>query len=198
MLHGNRPKQFITARVAKVMFSHAYVCSTSGDGGWGRWHQMHHGIGHMDTSLPLVTSSIGHTWSSPPSPPVRHGYLPPPPVRPGHLPPPPPVRTAHPPPRKYGQWRAVRILLECILVLYYFVRNVYRTQRIARCSLEYDPVVCEESSSFGWQKRWSSHIQPAALLPSIRQQIHAKPVHDDLLTGQQCRSQDLRLQGRCN
>ena len=55
------------------------------------------------------------TWSS--TPPLGPGHLPPP-LGPGHLPPPPGPGHLPPPPPETTRRRAVRILLECILVLF--------------------------------------------------------------------------------
>ena len=106
-----------TAHVAKrtkVMFSQASVCPTR-----GRWHQMHHGIGHMvGGGGPVKGERVGHN-PPPPKPQMDttpclqkdRSLIPPPDTpedRKGHWP-------LHPPIGHYG--RAVCILLECILVV---------------------------------------------------------------------------------
>ena len=106
---------------------------------------MHHGIGHMvrggEWTTPPSPLGPGHNTSpllgpghntSPPPPGTRSQHLPPPPLLgpgrntslpppllgPGHntSPPPPGTRSQHLPPPLRSMGRAVRILLECILV----------------------------------------------------------------------------------
>ena len=97
---------FITAHVvkrAKVMFSQAFVCPTRG---WGRrW----------------TAPKVNHL---PPGHGQRSQHLPPPRVKGHNTSPHPGLKVTTPPPGTMHR-RAVRILLECILVILYILNDVY-------------------------------------------------------------------------
>ena len=130
-----------TARVAKrakVMFSQAFVCPSPEGGEEVTMGLDHH---HPPPTWDLVTTPHPPpgNWSPPPCPPPQPGTWSPPPAPPGtrspplppphlelahhHHPPPPPGTWSPPPPPHPVKRRAVRILLECILVTFCMFRS---------------------------------------------------------------------------
>ena len=153
---GTHPTGVHTCSHPRSQASKGYVftgvchCVTFG-GGWGeRWHQMHHGIGHCDTwgrwrglggRWPgwgggggcLSPRGQDHPpWTGPLAPPLDR-TTPSPTWRKGHWPPTMKERSlTSPPPNiralRSMRRRAVRILLECILVKHILSLPIFKTR----------------------------------------------------------------------